>query len=144
MPQGRRCDILSIRTNGWQRHHGDHRRSLVEILNNLAAAVACGKLYILDEDEVGRQATAGEELLDATVGDTAALAAIRDAVDVELAQTRLDDATRRSTILCLSEAVTNMLPARRRQGPGHTAPPALDAAHRRGRRRPGLKLPQLG
>ena len=44
VPQGDRCDILSIRTNGWERHHGDHRRSLVEILNNIAAAVACGKL----------------------------------------------------------------------------------------------------
>ena len=51
VPQGDRCDILSIRTNGWQRHHGDHRRSLVEILNNLAAAVACGKLRILDDGE---------------------------------------------------------------------------------------------
>ena len=49
VPQGDRCEILSISTNGWQRHHGDHRRSLVEILNNLAAAVACGKLRILDE-----------------------------------------------------------------------------------------------
>ena len=48
VPQGDHCDILSIRTNGWQRHHGDHRRSLVEILNNIAAAVACGKLRILD------------------------------------------------------------------------------------------------
>ena len=48
VPQGDQCDILSIRTNGWQRHHGDHRRSLVEILNNLAAAVACNKLRILD------------------------------------------------------------------------------------------------
>ena len=53
VPQGDHCDILSIRTNGWERHHGDHRRSLVEILNNLAAAVACGKLRILDTDQVG-------------------------------------------------------------------------------------------
>ena len=48
VPQTDHCDILSIRTNGWQRHHGDHRRSLVEILNNLAAAVACGKLRVLE------------------------------------------------------------------------------------------------
>ena len=60
VPQGDRCDILSIRTNGWQRHHGDHRRSLVEILNNLAAAVACGKLRILDDDEMQSDSEAGE------------------------------------------------------------------------------------
>ena len=59
VPQGDRCDILSIRTNGWERHHGDHRRSLVEILNNFAAAVACGKLRILYRDELGRRARAG-------------------------------------------------------------------------------------
>ena len=59
VPQGDHCDILSIRTNGWQRHHGDHRRSLVEILNNLAAAVACGKLRILDAEELEGEAGRG-------------------------------------------------------------------------------------
>src|SRR5665648_1195026 len=63
VPQGDRCEILSIRTNGWQRHHGDHRRSLVEILNNLAAAVACGKLRILDETELLQEARDGSGLL---------------------------------------------------------------------------------
>ena len=54
-----RCDILSIRTNGWRRHHGDHRRSLVEILNDIAAAVACGKLRILDEGELAAETRRG-------------------------------------------------------------------------------------
>ena len=49
VPQGDRCEILSIRTNGWRRHHGDHRRSLVEILNEIAAAVARGRLRLLDD-----------------------------------------------------------------------------------------------
>ena len=40
IPRADRCEIVSIHTNGWRRHHGDHRRSLVEILNDLAAAVA--------------------------------------------------------------------------------------------------------
>jgi len=42
IPTADRCEIVSIHTNGWRRHHGDHRRSLVEILNDLAAAVARG------------------------------------------------------------------------------------------------------
>ena len=64
VPQGDRCDILSMRTNGWKRHHGDHRRSLVEILNNLAAAVACGKLRILDASRVAAEAAVGEAMLE--------------------------------------------------------------------------------
>ncbi|MBE0528375.1 MAG: hypothetical protein IH629_04115, partial [Thermoleophilia bacterium] len=60
VPQGDHCDILTIETNGWQRHHGDHRRSLVEILNNIAAAVACGKLRILDADQLAAQTAEGE------------------------------------------------------------------------------------
>ena len=70
VPQGDRCEILSIRTNGWERHHGDHRRSLVEILNNLAAAVACGKLRILDESELLQEAQAGKELLHFAIDDS--------------------------------------------------------------------------
>jgi anti-sigma regulatory factor (Ser/Thr protein kinase) len=109
IPQGDHCEILSIRTNGWQRHHGDHRRSLVEILNNLAAAVACGKLRVLDDDEMDVERQAGEPLLEFAIADSASLASARDAVDDVLHETRLDDGTRRRTILCLSEAVTNML-----------------------------------
>ena len=82
VPQGDRCDILSIRTNGWQRHHGDHRRSLVEILNNLAAAVACGKLRILDADELAREDGAGTAPSSTSRSPTRpTLQRARDAVD---------------------------------------------------------------
>ena len=109
VPQGERCDILSIRTNGWQRHHGDHRRSLVEILNNLAAAVACGKLRILDDEEVGRETTMGKRLLHFAIDDSASLAAARESVDVVLEESGIEVAARKRTTLCISEAVTNML-----------------------------------
>jgi anti-sigma regulatory factor (Ser/Thr protein kinase) len=109
VPQGSRCDILSIRTNGWQRHHGDHRRSLVEILNNLAAAVACGKLRILDEAEVREQAAEGESVLHFHVDDTPTLATAREAVDDVLRDAGVDQLTRQRTILSISEAATNML-----------------------------------
>ena len=109
VPQGDRCEILSIRTNGWERHHGDHRRSLVEILNNLAAAVACGKLRILDETELRQDAQAGTTLLHFTIDDSASLTAAREAVNVALGESHLDDATRQRTVLCISEAMTNML-----------------------------------
>jgi anti-sigma regulatory factor (Ser/Thr protein kinase) len=109
VPQGDRCDILSIRTNGWQRHHGDHRRSLVEILNNIAAAVACGKLRILDTDELATETEKGRATLDFQIGDTAELQSAREAVDEALRQAGLDDINRQRTILCISEAVTNML-----------------------------------
>jgi len=109
VPQGDRCEILSIRTNGWERHHGDHRRSLVEILNNLAAAVACGKLRILDESELLQEARAGTELLHFAIDDSASLTAAREAVDAMLQEADIDDLTRQRTILCISEAVTNML-----------------------------------
>jgi anti-sigma regulatory factor (Ser/Thr protein kinase) len=109
VPQGDHCEILSIRTNGWQRHHGDHRRSLVEILNNLAAAVACGKLRILDESELQRETQAGSQLLHFAVRDSASLTTTREAVDAVLREYGIDDLTRQRTILCLSEAATNTL-----------------------------------
>ena len=109
VPQGGRCDILSLRTNGWQRHYGDHRRSLVEILNNLAAAVACGKLRILDESELLLESHAGTALLRFAIDDSASLTMAREAVDVILQETALDDLSRQRTILCISEAMTNML-----------------------------------
>jgi anti-sigma regulatory factor (Ser/Thr protein kinase) len=109
VPQGDRCDILSIRTNGWQRHHGDHRRSLVEILNNLAAAVACGKLRILDAEELAAGTAEGRAVDSFEIGDTADLQSAREAVDEVLSQAGLDDIHRQRTILCISEAVTNML-----------------------------------
>ena len=109
VPQGDHCEILSIRTNGWERHHGDHRRSLVEILNNLAAAVACGKLRILDETELLQDAQAGTKLLHFMIDDSASLTAAREAVNVTLQESHVDDVTKQRTILCISEAMTNML-----------------------------------
>ena len=109
VPQGDQCDILSIRTNGWERHHGDHRRSLVEILNNIAAAVACGKLRILDTNEVSSEVELGRTVVEYAIGDTNELQRAREAVDDVLKQAGLDDINRQRTILCISEAVTNML-----------------------------------
>jgi len=109
VPQGDQCDILSLRTNGWKRHHGDHRRSLVEILNNLAAAVACGKLRILDASEVAAEASVGKLALSFDISDSAALAVAREAVDAALTEAGVEAALRQKTILCISEAVTNML-----------------------------------
>ena len=109
VPQGDHCDILSIRTNGWERHHGDHRRSLVEILNNLAAAVACGKLRILDVEQVANEVGLGRTVVNYEIGDTTELQEAREAVNVVLQQAGLDDINRQRTILCISEAVTNML-----------------------------------
>jgi anti-sigma regulatory factor (Ser/Thr protein kinase) len=109
VPQGDRCEILSIRTNGWERHHGDHRRSLVEILNNLAAAVACGKLHILDAEQLANETELGRMVVEFAIGDTAELQQAREAVDKVLQQAGLDDINRQRTILCISEAVTNML-----------------------------------
>jgi anti-sigma regulatory factor (Ser/Thr protein kinase) len=117
VPQGDSCDILSIRTNGWQRHHGDHRRSLVEILNNLAAAVACGKLRILDAAEAASEVAAGRSVVDFEIADTTDLQSARGAVDEVLQRAGLDDINRQRTILCISEAVTNML----LHGGGHGA-----------------------
>jgi len=117
IPQGDRCDILSIRINGWQRHHGDHRRSLVEILNNIAAAVACGKLRILDPDELHLETERGRMVLHFTIDETADLQAAREAVGSVLQESGLDDLDRQRTILCISEAVTNML----LHGGGHGA-----------------------
>jgi anti-sigma regulatory factor (Ser/Thr protein kinase) len=109
VPQGDRCDILSIRTNGWERHHGDHRRSLVEILNNLAAAVACGKLRILDPDELTFGREEGHAVSEFTILDTTDLQRARESVDEVLQQAGVNDINRQRTILCISEAVTNML-----------------------------------
>ena len=73
IPQGDHCDILSMRTRGWKRYHGDHRRSLVEILNTLAAAVACGKLRILDDEQRRVEADHGDVLRKIEIADSGAL-----------------------------------------------------------------------
>ena len=110
VPQGDRCDILSIRTNGWERHHGDHRRSLVEILNNIAAAVACGKLRILDAAEVGERGRARAAPWWSSRSATRPSCSARGRPSTTSSQQAgLDDINRQRTILCISEAVTNML-----------------------------------
>lgn len=109
VPQGDRCEILSMRTSGWTRHHGDHRRSLVEILNNLAAAVACGKLRILDAQEIVGEVGRGRPAGAFEIHDTAELQKARETVDEVLTKEGVDDINRQRTILCISEAVTNML-----------------------------------
>ena len=109
VPCGEHCEILSIHTNGWQRHYGDHRRSLVEILSDLAADVACGRLRLLDSDEITAEAAAGDELLHMAIDEPRALSRARRAVDARLAAEGLDPALRHTTLLPISEAVTNML-----------------------------------
>jgi anti-sigma regulatory factor (Ser/Thr protein kinase) len=109
IPQGDHCDILSMRTRGWKRYHGDHRRSLIEILNTLAAAVACGKLRILDGDETSTEAARGELLRLIEIADSGTLATARDAVQDTLELAGVDEATCQRTTLCVSEALTNIL-----------------------------------
>jgi len=117
IPQGDHCDILSMRTRGWKRHHGDHRRSLVEILNTLAAAVACGKLRILDAEETRTESGAGDVLQEIAIADSGTLARARDAVQHALELSGIDADTCQRTTLCVSEALTNIL----LHGGGHGA-----------------------
>lgn len=109
VPCGDHCEILSIHTNGWQRHYGDHRRGLIEILSDLAAAVACGRLRVLDGAEIAAETAAGDELLRMAIDEPRGLARARRAVDARLAAEGLDPALRRTTLLPISEAVTNLL-----------------------------------
>jgi serine/threonine-protein kinase RsbW len=109
IPQGDHCDILSMRTRGWTRHHGDHRRSLVEILNTIAAAVACGKLRIVDRTEMRAEASRGEVLREIEIASSGALGRARDAVQDALTLAGLDEPTCQRTTLCVSEALTNIL-----------------------------------
>lgn len=109
VPQGDHCEILSIRANGWQRHHGDHRRSLVEILSGLAANIACGQLRVLDDDRLAAEVAAGDEVLRLDISDTATLATARESFDRLLREAGMHDERRLRTILCFSEAVTNLL-----------------------------------
>lgn len=109
VPQGDRCEILSIRTNGWRRHHGDHRRSLVEILNDIAAAVACGRLRLLDAEQLRDELARGTQLLSCEINDSGTLASARNAVDLALEDLGLDRESRDKTVLSAGEAATNML-----------------------------------
>jgi anti-sigma regulatory factor (Ser/Thr protein kinase) len=109
VPQDGWCDILSIRTNGWHRHHGDHRRGLNEILSDLAAAVACAKLRILSVEELAIECSRGLALVDLAVGDAATLSQARGAVDTVLRENGLTKSARAAFVLCISEAASNML-----------------------------------
>jgi anti-sigma regulatory factor (Ser/Thr protein kinase) len=109
VPLGDHCEILSIRTNGWHRHHGDHRRSLVEILNEIAAAVARGRLRLLDDRELEAELAMGQRLLSCTITDSTTLTAARAAVDLVLKDLGLDADSREKVVLGASEAATNML-----------------------------------
>ena len=109
IPRADRCEIVSIHTNGWHRHHGDHRRSLVEILNDLAAAVARGTLSFLDGEEIAALAGEGDELFACTIDSSAALKQARAAVAQVFEQHGVGPDTRRRMELCVSEATTNML-----------------------------------
>jgi anti-sigma regulatory factor (Ser/Thr protein kinase) len=103
------CDILSIHTNGWHRHHGDHRRGLNEILSDLAAAIACGKLRILSRDELEDERGQGDALVDIVLKDPCTLAGARGAIRAALRDMGLGDAERARYVLCVSEAASNML-----------------------------------
>jgi hypothetical protein len=109
VPRGDRCDIVGIHTNGWCRHHGDYRRSLLDILNDLAAAVARGRLHFLDEQELARERARGSELYGHAVTDSTSLAMARNAADLALAEISLTEAARKGFILAVSEATTNMI-----------------------------------
>jgi anti-sigma regulatory factor (Ser/Thr protein kinase) len=109
VPRDDHCDILSIRADVRRRHHGDHRRSPLEILNDLAAAVACGRLRFLTQEELRAEVERGEVMLSRPVTDSATLAAARSDVADALAALGFSPDRREETILCLSEAATNAL-----------------------------------
>ena len=109
VPQDERCEVLSIKARVWRRHHGDHRRSLMEILNDLAAALACGRLRFLDDAELAAELPCGDELLTVEVTDSATLAATRGEIARLLDEAGFSSARRDQTVLCVSEAATNAL-----------------------------------
>jgi len=64
---------------------------------------------ILDATELQQETRAGTDLLQFAIDDSASLTTAREAVDAILQESGIDDLTRQRTILCISEAVTNML-----------------------------------
>jgi anti-sigma regulatory factor (Ser/Thr protein kinase) len=109
VPTDSGCEILTIHTNGWRRYHGDHRRSLVEILSDLAAAVARGRLSVLDDDQVVVEHERGRALLTCAVTDSASLASARGAAELIMKDAGMAAVDHRKAVLCVSEAVTNVL-----------------------------------
>jgi anti-sigma regulatory factor (Ser/Thr protein kinase) len=109
VPQDDRCEVLTIRAKVRRRHHGDHRRSLMEILNDLAAALACGRLRFLDDAELAEELPPDGEVLSVEVADSAALAAARGEIGRLLDAAGFSAERRDETVLCVSEAATNAL-----------------------------------
>jgi anti-sigma regulatory factor (Ser/Thr protein kinase) len=109
VPQDGRCEILSIHADARRRHHGDHRRSLMEILNDIAAAVACGRLRFLDGRELSEELDRSSPGLSRTVTDSASLAEARTDVATALDHMGFAAERRDETVLCVSEAATNAL-----------------------------------
>ncbi len=109
VPQGDRCEVLTIKADVWRRHHGDHRRSLMEILNDMAAALACGRLRFLDADELRDELLNGEEVLAAEGVSSSSLAQARGEIGRRLDEAGFSPARRDQTVLCVSEAATNAL-----------------------------------
>lgn len=107
VPQRDRCDILSIHADQRRRHHGDHRRSLMEILNDLAAAVACGRLRFLDAAELADELATGKPVMERPLTDSATIAEARVEVAGALDRLGFTPERRDETVLCLSEAATN-------------------------------------
>ena len=108
VPYDGRCEILSIHSNGWPQR-GDHRRSLVQILNDLAAAVACGHLRLLDDAELEAELAPHTPDRAGTIAHTADLATARTLIADMLVTIDFDQARRDQTVLCASEAATNAL-----------------------------------
>ena len=109
VPKGDSCDILNIHTNGWRPRHGDQRRSLAEILGNLAGAVACGGLVVLDTAELETESTAGTRLHGLGIEDSTSLALVREAANTALRDHGVHGLLRQRTVLAVSEAATNIL-----------------------------------
>jgi len=109
IPYDDRCEILSIHSNGWRRHYGDHRRSLMQILNDLAAAVACSRLRLLDDDELRVELDRATPTLAFAISDSATLAEARTRLGDALELVGIEGARRDETVLCASEAATNAL-----------------------------------
>lgn len=109
VPRDDHCDILSIDADSRRRHHGDHRRSLMEILNDLAASVACGRLRFLDPRQLADELPIGQPVLELPLVDSATVAAARADVAGVLDRLGFPPERREETVLCLSEAATNAI-----------------------------------
>ncbi|NLG64726.1 MAG: ATP-binding protein [Actinobacteria bacterium] len=109
IPSGEYCEVLCIHSNGWRRTHGDHRRSLSEILSDLAAAVACGKLRFLDASQLAAELTSGEQMLYREITGPGTLAAARKHLSTALEVLGIAAIAREHVVLGACEAATNTL-----------------------------------